>query len=92
MIKKMMQATAVLVLAMGTVTGVAATAQAGEQGVRPTGDRGSVSVQSVKWQGPFGTYSSCLTVQNEFRRYYDITITCTYYASSGYYFAYEDGR
>jgi hypothetical protein len=58
----------------------------------PAAASGGVGVQSLQWQGPFGTYSSCLTVQNEFRRYYDITIACKYFASSGYYFEYDNGR
>ncbi|MEE1939973.1 hypothetical protein V1L54_11250 [Streptomyces sp. TRM 70361] len=58
----------------------------------PATAAGSVGVQSLKWQGPFGSHSSCMTVQNEFQRYYDITIPCKYFASSGYYFEYNDGR
>ncbi|ALC20028.1 conserved hypothetical protein [Streptomyces pristinaespiralis ATCC 25486] len=92
MFKRIMRATAAPALATGAVTGAAATAQAGEQAVRQTDHRGSVGVQSLKWQGPFGTHASCMTVQNEFQRYYDITIACKYFASSGFYFAYDDGR
>ncbi|GHA71514.1 hypothetical protein GCM10010372_83160 [Streptomyces tauricus] len=83
-----MQTAAALALAAGAVTGAAATAQASEQ----TSHRESASVQSLQWQGPFGTHSSCLTVQNEFQRYYDITIACKYFASSGYYFEYDNGN
>ncbi|MCX4231187.1 hypothetical protein ACH4Y0_00020 [Streptomyces sp. NPDC020707] len=87
MFKKFMQTAAALTLAVGAVTGAAATAQAGEQ----TNRTESAAVQSVQWQGPFSDYATCVTVQSEFRRYYTITKTCAYYASSGYYFAYDNG-
>lgn len=92
MLKKIMQTAATLALAASAVTGAAATAQAGEHASRQAPSRASAGIQSLQWQGPFGTYSSCLTVQNEFRRYYDITVACKYFASSGYYFQYDNGR
>lgn len=76
-------AAAALVLAASAITGAAATAHASEQTVQQIDYRGSVGVQSLKWQGPFGTHSACLTVQNEFRRYCTITIACKYFASTG---------
>lgn len=87
-----MQATAALALATGAITGAAATSQASQQAVQQTDYRGSVGVQSLKWRGPFTTYSACLSEQGEFDRYYTITIRCKYFASSGYYFEYDDGR
>ncbi|HSX96841.1 MAG TPA: hypothetical protein VLG91_05550 [Streptomyces sp.] len=92
MFKKTMQATAALALATSAITGAAATAQASEQPVQQTDDRGSVGVQSLIWKGPYDSHSSCLTIQNEYRRYYTITIACKYFASTGYYFEYDNGR
>ncbi|WP_413754759.1 hypothetical protein [Streptomyces sp. MMBL 11-3] len=87
MFKKFTQTAAALALAAGAVIGAAATAQAGEQ----ANHKESAGVQSLQWEGPFTEYATCVTIQSEYRRYYTILTTCTYYASSGYYFAYDNG-
>ncbi|MFC0111962.1 hypothetical protein [Kibdelosporangium aridum] len=57
----------------------------------PAAAEGSAGVQALKWKGPYSE-AECLTVQGEYRRYYKITIPCKYFASTGYYFEYDNGQ
>jgi hypothetical protein len=50
---------------------------------------GAVSTYTSASQGPFYSYSECLTTQNEFRRYYTILRPCHYVTGHFYWFGYD---